>query len=824
MNRSLKLSILAALALSSIQAMALGLGQIRVKSALNKPLVAEIPLQLDYPGEANQLAVTLASTQEFARAGLDRASLTVPLEFKVTTNAAGQKVIRITSKEPVRESFLDFLVKVEWPQGQLLREYTVLLDPPGMVATSRLQGAVAPAKAPAPAPAPARPVMTPKPAPAAKATPAPAPAAPAAAAPARKAPKPVATTRAPAPAPSVAATPSAAVGSGQYGPVARGQSLWGIARKVRSADVSVNQMMVALKAANPDAFYKDNINALRSGAVLRIPTRDQLQATSKAAATAQVLRQDRDWQAVAPRRPAMVGRAGAGTTNKGAARRTAAATATGSGSNAASGDHLRLVPPSHGGESTGARAGVANGSSKVMVRKLSDELARTRESLSSTQQQTADLEARLKSLRDIQDKNDRLLSLKNAEIAELQRKLAQANRPAAAASTAMPATHGSMARTASTVPAASAASVTAAAVAATVAKPAAGSSAAAIQQPVKPVKSAKPTAATQVARQAGQQPWYTTLWAKAGALVVLLLALLGLLLRGRGGKKSPTGASGSSLADQFGDSPFGDLPGQTQDDEEQDALLHHLAEHPDDIESHLELVSLYYARRDVERFEAAAEAMHAHVDDESLPEWQDVLTMGEELSPDYPLFAGVAHAYDPQIPDEESASPHAESGPEVEEDASKASTSEAAFELPQSQGAYDAPSEEDYDALPPLPDEEDSVVPAEDLAALEEFGHGEDDEDLVAVPPDVPKQDQDDAGSVHGMDDDLDLAADDGEDAAPETPRGLGVDAVDTKIDLARAYIDMGDPEGARAMLEEALAEGSDAQREVAQKLLDELD
>ncbi|MDA3914434.1 FimV/HubP family polar landmark protein [Oleiagrimonas sp.] len=439
----MKLSILLALTLSSTQALALGLGQIRVKSALNKPLVAEIPLQTDYPGEASDLQVSLASPDQFARAGLDRLSLTVQLKFKVTTNAAGQKVIRVTSDEPVRETFLDFLVKVDWPRGQLLREYTVLLDPPGSEATARLQGAVTPSAAappkpaPEPAPKPAKTAAPVKPAPVAKAAPE-----------MKTAAKPVQSKPTPKPAQKKvkpAARPPAAsaqVQNGNYGRVRHGQTLWGIAHNQHPGGVSVNQMMLALKSANPDAFYKDNINALKSGAVLRIPTRDELLAQTAAAATAEVLRQDRSWSAMVPHRTTMVASAGPG----GASRpgKPASSSRAGTASNR-SGDELKLVPPSNGGESTGARAGVAGGSNKVAVEQLHQEVSRAKEALSSAQQQTADLQAHLKSLKDIQSKNNRLLDLKNAEITELQNKLAAADKkPSAAGSALAHAVNGSV--------------------------------------------------------------------------------------------------------------------------------------------------------------------------------------------------------------------------------------------------------------------------------------------------------------------------------------------------------------------------------------------
>jgi len=111
-------------------AQALGLGGIEVKSGLNEPLVAEIQVIQSAPGEADGLAVALASAEDFARVGIDRARMEMPLTFTVAKGAAGQAVIKVTSAVPVKEPFLNFLLEVNWSKGRLLREYTVLLDPP----------------------------------------------------------------------------------------------------------------------------------------------------------------------------------------------------------------------------------------------------------------------------------------------------------------------------------------------------------------------------------------------------------------------------------------------------------------------------------------------------------------------------------------------------------------------------------------------------------------------------------------------------------------------------------------------------------------------
>src|SRR6185312_1404006 len=150
-----KLSLAIVLALIGGNAFALGLGSIQVRSGLNQPLDAEIAVTADSPAEATGLTVNLATAEDFERVGLSRARVTVPIDFSVTTNSRGQPVIHLTTKDIVREPFLDFLVEVNWAKGKLLREYTVLLDPPVLAPSRGTPATVTPAKE-APAAAPQR--------------------------------------------------------------------------------------------------------------------------------------------------------------------------------------------------------------------------------------------------------------------------------------------------------------------------------------------------------------------------------------------------------------------------------------------------------------------------------------------------------------------------------------------------------------------------------------------------------------------------------------------------------------------------------------------
>jgi len=133
--RKLATAAAVSLVLSSGAVRALGLGDIEMRSALNQPMNAEIRLTSVQPGEASGMIVKLASPDAFSRAGIERSSSLTDLRFSVDESGAAP-VIRISSSQPVVEPFLNFLVEVDWPTGRMVREYTVLLDPPVFMSPS----------------------------------------------------------------------------------------------------------------------------------------------------------------------------------------------------------------------------------------------------------------------------------------------------------------------------------------------------------------------------------------------------------------------------------------------------------------------------------------------------------------------------------------------------------------------------------------------------------------------------------------------------------------------------------------------------------------
>ena len=792
MNRSLKLSMLMALALGTSQAMALDLGQIQVKSTLGQPLLAEIPLHPGSPAELQNLTVQLASSEEFARAGIQGGRTSIPLHFSVANTGNGQ-VIRITSSVVVDDPYIDLLLEVNGKAGKSVREFAILLDPPGTP-----MGAPATAPATAAAPVAATASTSSGPSQTAHTTVASVPR------PSRSAP----VSKAPAPTPTAAA-------NGNYGPVERGQTLSSIARHVMPGGVDVNQELLALKQANPEAFYRDNINALKTGAVLRVPTSDEAQAMTVAAAVAAVQRENGDWRAGATSKP---------TTVADAATRSSSTSAP-TGKSGSAGDRLALVPAKDVNGAGGQSGSSANTGGKSAAG-LRQDLLRTQESLATLEQQGNDLTARLKDLTDINSKNEHLLSLKDNEIAELQGELAKARKaaglppavaptgavaslPAPAPATSAltkpvmaaapeakpaPATAGTVAG-APPVATSSTAMTTAPAV--TASAPPVGSAstvvAAAKPAPVKPVH--KPVI-THNAPPVDEQPWYMETWAWAVGAVVVLLLLVGLLRRRKPAAAASLPKSSSSLADRFESTP---AEGHDGDDVDQDELLDELAEHPDDIHLHLELVTLYYSRRDVEHFEAAAEAMHAHITDPQQDEWQDVVHMGEDLVPGHPLFA--QHT---EVPAHEEVLGTHDFG--ADDFATVSNTSTVA------------------PPMPPLPPQTPRKV-SEYKFNFDLSGQiaGDAASNRTAVAEEVAHHE---APAVAQVEQASGWHFDENEHQSGGQGNELGEysdDPVDTKLDLARAYLDMGDADGARAMLGEVVKEGSQMQQDVAKRLLETL-
>ena len=301
-RRFTRLSLLFVLMLTS-EVWAIGLGDINLNSALNEPLRAEIVLLSASADELSDLTVTLASAETFARYGIDRPFFLQGIEFNVINAGASGSVVQVRSRSPISEPFLTFLVEATWSSGRLLREYTVLLDPPTYAApTSRQAPAVeAPRRSTPSDSGQIQRQPTPPPPTQRQSRPAPQPTQPARTADPSAADTSVTDSSYESP-PEPQTQPQPPVDDSPYGTTAggdlivqRGETLWGLtARNRPDGRLSMNQTMLAIYEANPDAFG-GNINVLRAGASLRIPSADEVFQINRGDALNEVQRQHNAW-------------------------------------------------------------------------------------------------------------------------------------------------------------------------------------------------------------------------------------------------------------------------------------------------------------------------------------------------------------------------------------------------------------------------------------------------------------------------------------------------------------------------------------------------
>ncbi|MFB0415565.1 FimV family protein [Xanthomonas euvesicatoria] len=379
-------------------AMALGLGDIRVLSKPGQPLVAEIPVISNEPGELDNARVALASATTFARVGLERPQgLVSNLQFQFAQDARGRAVIRVTSSQAVDQPAINFLIEVEWGQGRLVREYSALVDAPNTAAAIAEPAIEAPragssnaiAREPAPVAAPAAQDN-------ARAEPA-----------ARAA---------------GSASAASATQAGDTLPAVRaGQTLSEIAAAVaRSSGHSLDQTMLALLRTNPDAFINGNINRLKQGAVLRTPQEDALAQVGAAEAAVMVREQAAQWRQARS--------AGAPTAG---GRGAAAATPPPAPPAAAAGNGARLeIAPAVASQTN--KAGVTSGTSAEGEGEMAanQQLQQAKEDIATRDAELQDLRTRVADLEKLKQQQQALIAMKDSDLAAAQKRLSET--PAAA--------------------------------------------------------------------------------------------------------------------------------------------------------------------------------------------------------------------------------------------------------------------------------------------------------------------------------------------------------------------------------------------------------
>lgn len=936
---------------------ALGLGGINVKSGLNEPLVAEIPVILSSPDEREGLNVGLARPEDFANVGLDYSRVSMPLTFEIASGAKGETVIRVTSQTVVREPFLSLLLEVNWAKGRLLREYSLLLDPPVMAsvrrgstaATQAISEPVAPTVEPLPgapvvatvadpAPAAAQPLSPPPPPQPEPVRPAPAPVTETPAPPATLAARPERPAD-PAPAPVVAPPAPAA---GEYGPVSKGDNLYSIAQKVRGdGGASMDQWMVSILRANTHAFYQDNINALKTGAILRIPTAGELVSADEARQAVQEHNQLwSGYQARSASSPALMSDAGSSSVagSRGSAAEVAA--------------RLELVAPgTQDGQGGADRPGDrADAGTAQQLRAARDQLALAKEELASAQRESSELGSRVQQLERLQGEQDRLMTLKDDRIADLERRIRELQAASNAPVVATP-TPPVESRPVTPDPVPEPVKVDPAPVVATldggtddsgdegmgttdvgVDEPAgsevtrediwgqsldqAAASSAAAEPPAEPtVIDAEPTPpSTQVTpvqepprtpaepitpRPVVEEPGFLELywpWLAGGGGVLVLLGLLAAL-RKRGSQAAATSEDSVSytqepLSDEAlgfpAPAPYGGIPTpppfQAFDADPEMAFRSAIEADPDDLQAHLQLLRLFHQRGDADAYEDAAQAMLARVSNPQYSsEWEEARAMGEQLAPHSGLFARMSDfdtldlpaldaapspatlaAHDDGLGDLDFGSFDAPAPAPAPAVAWAPAPAPAASELDEPAFSFDLDLDAPTRQVEPVPAPESYAAPAPAPAPAQDVSWDFNlDLDSPAPAPAAPVYAAPAPAPAPSFEPptldlpDFDFGADikpvekmgfaPTEIAGPVIPEPAAADlsapeiirepelpsfddalfssddAVGTKLDLARAYLDMGDPDGARSMLEEVMAEGDSVQQSEARELLGRL-
>ena len=379
---------------------AAGLGRLTVQSALGQPLRAEVEVTSLGLEELGTLSARLAPAEAFRQAGLEYNPALTSLRFAIDRRSNRSAVVRITSTQPINEPFVDLLVELNWASGKFVREYTFLLDPPelrmgretvagGTASQQVVPPSVSAAPAPSAQPAPAAPAAS---TPAAARTPAP-------------------RTPAAAPARTVQAAP-APTSTGTPGEVTTrtGDTLASIAARVKPADVSLDQAIIAIYDANPSAFF-GSVHQMLAGKRLEVPGRDAMAAVDSAAAQKQILAQAKDFRAyrerlaAAARRvePAQAGQSAAGTVTARVEDKAAGA---------APGDQLKL---SRSQGATGKVAGATGSASGASDSSAETQVARD----AAVREQQERVSALEKNVADLQQ----LVELKNKQLAELQRQV-----------------------------------------------------------------------------------------------------------------------------------------------------------------------------------------------------------------------------------------------------------------------------------------------------------------------------------------------------------------------------------------------------------------
>ena len=477
------------------QLWSLGLGEIEVDSALNQPLDAQINLISARADELEEMRVELAPANVFDRVGVPRPYFLTQLKFKPISLPGGGTVIQVTSKDPVREPFLTFLVEVTWPKGRLLREYTVLLDPPEFAQQRAPQIAT-----PVTTPATQEQIAITEPVAVPQVTAEPAineadlavirdkmdrelgiadtevveevvevsPEEPSVEEIEETVVETVVATQPVAEVADDIIIPEEVPGSeeiisqdavtdnvsadiieaevisesevytqasvsGEH-VVVGGDTLYGIAKSVRqSSTVTVNQMMLAIQQANPDAFARNNVNLLKKGAVLRIPDEGEVLSLSIAEARREISNQNALWKEYR----GTVSQTAA--TNVDAPELVKEESETAKKAEQALKEEIKKPTTNKQDLNILAADNAKQSSDKTQIaggeelKKLQNEVTLNKELAESKGKEAAELKSRVEALESMLEKKEKILNIQNEQLKDLQQQLSSEADKAAAA-------------------------------------------------------------------------------------------------------------------------------------------------------------------------------------------------------------------------------------------------------------------------------------------------------------------------------------------------------------------------------------------------------